>query len=88
MEGYNWTLIILATTVGFFALATILLFPVYLFLRREEDLSKGWTPEALARRQRQDAGGRRPGVPPAGPPPDAPEASGAGRTSDEEPSAA
>ena len=64
MDGYNWTLIIIGTTVGFFLLATVLLLPVYRFIRREEDVAEGWTPEALARRQREDAGGRRAAGPP------------------------
>ena len=36
------------TTVGFFALAALLLVPVWRFLRREEEISKNWTEERLA----------------------------------------
>ena len=36
MPNYNYTLIIIATIVGFFTLAAILLVPVYRFLRKEE----------------------------------------------------
>lgn len=67
MEDVNWTLVILLTTVGFFTLAAILLLPVYFFLKREEGIAKRWTPEAIARRQREGAGGqatRSPVVPP------------------------
>lgn len=38
---------------GFMALAFILLFPIYRFIRREEQRSEGWTPAALAERQRR-----------------------------------
>lgn len=38
---------------GFVLLAALLLVPVYRFLRREETLSRQWTPEALARRMRE-----------------------------------
>ncbi len=54
MEDTNWTFVILATTVGFFGLAFILLYPVYRFLRREEDIEKNWTKDAIARRQRRE----------------------------------
>ncbi|MEL6615152.1 MAG: hypothetical protein AAFQ43_05415 [Bacteroidota bacterium] len=64
MEDVNWTLVILLTTVGFFTLAAILLLPVYVFLKREEGISKLWTPEAIARRQRENAGGRPVSAPP------------------------
>jgi hypothetical protein len=38
---------------GFVALAFILLYPIYRFLRREEQRSEAWTRAALAARQRQ-----------------------------------
>jgi hypothetical protein len=38
---------------GFVAIAFILLFPVYRFLKREEKQSEQWTASALAERQRQ-----------------------------------
>ncbi len=43
-------------TIGFFLLAFILLYPVWRFLNREEELSKDWTPEELARRSREHHG--------------------------------
>jgi len=45
--------IILATLVGFGALAAALLVPVYRFLEREEEVAEEWTPEALAERMRE-----------------------------------
>jgi|GEM_PF-4868101 len=47
MPNYNYTLIILATIVGFFTLAAILLVPVYRFLRKEEKISAEWTEDNL-----------------------------------------
>lgn len=44
---------IAAAFFGFFALAFLLLFPVYRFIRREEARSESWTPDAIARRQRE-----------------------------------
>ncbi len=46
--------IIVATIIGFFILAALLLVPVYRFLKREEEASKHWTPEMLARRVREE----------------------------------
>lgn len=51
MDTYD--AVILLTLVGFIALAAMLLVPVYRFLKREERASQRWTPEALARQQRQ-----------------------------------
>ena len=48
MSSYD--AIILAALFGFFLLAYVLLAPVYRFLKREEQISKQWTPEALAER--------------------------------------
>ena len=42
--------IIILTAVLFGLLAAILLVPIYRFLRREEEASKHWTPEQLAKR--------------------------------------
>ena len=56
MEDVNWTLVIIGTAAGFFLLAFVLLFPVYRFMRREEDLSNDWTRDAIARRQRRSGG--------------------------------
>lgn len=44
--------IVLATLVGFSALALILLVPIYRFLDREQEVSEQWTPEELAKRRR------------------------------------
>lgn len=52
-------LVIAGTFVGFVALAFLLLFPVYRFIRREERVADDWTPDAITKRQRR-------------PPPDAP----------------
>jgi hypothetical protein len=49
----EYTITILVALFGFLAIAAILLVPVYLFLNREEELSKEWTEEALARRLRE-----------------------------------
>ena len=51
MPNYNYTLIILATIVGFFTLAAILLVPVYRFLRKEEKESADWTQEKIDQRK-------------------------------------
>jgi hypothetical protein len=56
-------LVIAITFVGFVALAFLLLFPIYRFLTREEKVAEEWTPEALARRQREEPSGD--GAPPA-----------------------
>lgn len=67
-----YTVVILLTLVGFFALAALLLFPVYFFLKKEERVAKKWTKDALARRLREermkqtggpDATGGQPGDP-------------------------
>jgi hypothetical protein len=55
MSGYD--AVILATLAGFFLLAYVLLAPVYRFLKREERLSKEWTPEKLAARTRKTTSG-------------------------------
>ena len=47
MDDYNYTIIIIATTIGFFALAAVLLVPIYRFLNREEKESEAWTKEKL-----------------------------------------
>lgn len=66
----EYYLLIALTFFGFIALAFILLFPVYRFLRREEKVSEEWTDEAIARRQRRErpSGDGAPGGPPSGPP--------------------
>ena len=44
---------IAAAFFGFMALAFILLFPIYRFIRKEEQRSEGWTQAAIAERQRR-----------------------------------
>lgn len=51
MDSYD--LLILATLIGFFALAYMLLAPVYKFLEREKQASKEWTPERIAEKLRK-----------------------------------
>lgn len=46
----EYTLVIIATLIGFFLLAALLLTPVYSFLEREKQASKEWTPEKIAER--------------------------------------
>lgn len=45
--------IIIATLVGFGALAALLLVPVARFLDREQEVAEDWTPEAVAERLRE-----------------------------------
>jgi len=42
--------VILTTLLGFGALALLLLVPIARFLNREQEVSKHWTPEGLAKR--------------------------------------
>ena len=49
LDFANYGPLILATLVGFFSLAALLLVPVYRFLKREEAVSAHWTPEQLRR---------------------------------------
>ena len=58
--------VIAGTFFGFLALAFVLLYPVYRFMRRQERLADDWTPDAVARRQRAMASGD--GAPSAEPP--------------------
>lgn len=48
-----YTIVSVLTLIGFAALAALLLVPVYLFLKREEQASKRWTREALQQRLRE-----------------------------------
>lgn len=50
----EYTPFILATFFGFILLAYLLLAPVYRFLHREEEASKKWTRETLAKRYRDE----------------------------------
>lgn len=45
--------IIVATLVGFGALAAFLLVPISRFLDREQEVAEDWTPEAVAERMRE-----------------------------------
>ena len=58
-------LVIAGAFFGFIALAFVLLFPVYRFMKRQERLADDWTPEAIARRQRSQSAphGRAPDGP-------------------------
>lgn len=55
--------VILGSIVGFLLLAFILLYPVYRFLNREEELSRSWTPKQIARRQQRRGDGHATGSP-------------------------
>jgi hypothetical protein len=45
----KYYVVIVLTFFGFLALAAILLVPVYLFLKREEQVAEHWTDETIAR---------------------------------------
>lgn len=47
MERYY--VVIALTFIGFVALAAILLVPVYLFLKKEEEVASHWTDETVAK---------------------------------------
>ena len=75
LEHVHW--VILGSVVGFLLLAFVLLYPVFRFINREEEASRSWTPNQIARRQQRrgdgDAAGhpeisgeRPPEKPPAG----------------------
>ncbi|MFO8233119.1 MAG: hypothetical protein R6U20_10665 [Longimonas sp.] len=49
MDAQFW-LITIPTLVVFFTLAAALLVPIWRFLDREKEVSKQWTPEAVAER--------------------------------------
>ena len=48
-----YTVLIVATLLGFSLLAYMLLWPVYKFLDREQEASEKWTEDALAKRLRE-----------------------------------
>jgi hypothetical protein len=54
LDFANYGPLILATLLGFFSLAALLLVPIYRFLKREEAISTRWTSEQL-RRHADDA---------------------------------
>jgi len=45
----DYSVVIIVTIIGFSALAAILLVPVYLFLKKEEEVADRWTQEALSK---------------------------------------
>ncbi|MDX1438896.1 MAG: hypothetical protein R3284_03235 [Rubricoccaceae bacterium] len=53
MNESSFYIAIAASFFGFFALAYILLFPVYRFIKREEKRSEAWTDEAIAARRKK-----------------------------------
>jgi hypothetical protein len=50
-------LVAIGAAVGFVILAFILLYPVWRFLNREEEVSRYWTPEEIARASREASHG-------------------------------
>lgn len=50
-------LLALITALIFFALAFVLLFPIWRFLNREEEVSRRWTNDEIARAHRHRHGG-------------------------------
>ncbi|MBT8399102.1 MAG: hypothetical protein KJO98_01390 [Rhodothermia bacterium] len=48
----KYVVAIILTTIGFFALAAILLVPVWRFLNKEEKISEEWTEEKVSERNR------------------------------------
>lgn len=62
MDAQFW-LITIPTLLIFFSLAAALLVPIWRFLDREQEVSKQWTPEAVAQRieeQREEKQGEEP----------------------------
>jgi hypothetical protein len=57
MDG-DYLTVIIVTTLGFGALAAILLVPIYRFLKREDEVSKEWTRESLEERARMASEGK------------------------------
>ncbi|MDX1740080.1 MAG: hypothetical protein R3178_02260, partial [Rhodothermales bacterium] len=55
----KYTIVIILTTIGFFALAAALLVPIWRFLNREESRAEQWTKDLLEAAD-QDPGGTRP----------------------------
>lgn len=55
--------IIFGTIVAFLLLAFILLYPVFRFINREEEISQEWTPKQIADRQRRRGDGHATGTP-------------------------
>ncbi len=55
--------VIVGSIVGFLLLAFVLLYPVHRFLNREEDASRSWTQDEIARRQQRRGDGSADGRP-------------------------
>jgi len=66
-EGNSIYIVIALTFFGFLALAFILLYPVYRFMKRQERMADDWTADAIARRQREIREARGDGGPPNDP---------------------
>ena len=69
MDIYD--IVILIAFVAFIAVAFMLLWPVYRFLKREEQASEAWTERAIQQRQARDAATHTNGDPTATPDPEA-----------------
>ncbi len=50
-------IVIVVVTIGFFALAGILLIPIYRFLLREEEVAKEWVEGKVGRKSRESSSG-------------------------------
>lgn len=55
--------VIVGSIVGFLLLAFLLLYPVHRFLNREEQSSRSWTQDEIARRQQRRGDGSAHGEP-------------------------
>lgn len=51
LQNVHW--VIFGSVVGFLVLAFILLYPVLRFINREEEASREWTPDEIARAARR-----------------------------------
>lgn len=58
--------VVLITLFGFLALAWALLYPIWKFLNREEEVASKWTPDELARRMKEHREASGDGSPPSG----------------------
>ena len=58
-SGGSIYVIIAVTFFGFIALAWVLLYPVYRFMRKQESEADDWTPDAVERRIREHHARRR-----------------------------
>lgn len=51
LDNVHW--VIFGSVAGFLVLAFILLYPVLRFIKREEEASRAWTPDEIARAARR-----------------------------------